>query len=212
MNLAKKQQMPPCFPQFGHVRRYFDKSQGSPVAKILPGEYYVTQHSEMISTVLGSCISVCVYDTVARVGGMNHFMLPASGSQSEWDGTAVNKCTRYGNFAMEKLINDILCNGGRRNKLQFKIFGGGDVMSGLSNVGEQNITFVKNFLKNEGYRWEAEDVGENCPRKINFFPLSGKVKLKRMAAGECSDVIRQEEKLSKTPDTEAQTGGDLELF
>ena len=122
-------QMPPALPQFGHIRRTWDEELGITVAKLLPGDYYVTRHNEAIFTVLGSCVSACVRERKLGIGGMNHFMLPLdrSGGTSAWADNLVSSATRYGNVAMERLINDIMTLGGQRSNLEFKVIGGGKV-------------------------------------------------------------------------------------
>src|ERR1700747_304267 len=126
---------------------------------MLPGRYYVTRGEEAISTVLGSCISACVRDPIRNVGGMNHFMLPedaSSGAPNNWLDPAVGLATRYGTYAMESLVNDLLKLGATRQRLEVKVFGGGRVLSGMTDVGARNIAFVRNFLQLEGYHIIAE--------------------------------------------------------
>src|ERR1700690_2810201 len=135
-------QLPPTMAHFAHVNRYWDRVHGIRAAKLLPGEYYVSTSGEMIVTVLGSCVSACVRDVRLGVGGMNHFMLPLDVSQgnSAWR-TAVSAATRYGNVAMERLINDILKLGGQRESLEFKLVGGGKVLRTMSmDIGLRNIS------------------------------------------------------------------------
>ncbi len=135
----------PALPRFEHVMRYWDKDHGCYAARVLPGEYYVTRHPEGICTVLGSCVSACIRDERLNIGGMNHFMLPLDGSNggSSWS-AAASAATRYGNVAMERLINEILKLGGRREDLEIKLVGGGRVLSEMANdVGARNIEFVR---------------------------------------------------------------------
>lgn len=213
MGFAAKKTVPMCLPQFSHIKRYKRADVNvEAVAKIMPGEYYVSVQNEMISTVLGSCISVCVYDGVAGVGGMNHFMLPADADTSTCNSTQVNQNTRYGNYAMEMLVNDILLNGGRRNKLRFKVFGGGNVMSGLSNVGERNVAFIRSFIANERYIIDAEDLGDDFPREVHFFPMTGKVRVKRLPRNACQEIVKQEIAIAKPVVEPVSDSGDLELF
>ena len=115
---------PLALPGFEHVRRAWHDVHDTYAARLLPGEYYVTKTDEAVYTTLGSCISACVRDRVTGVGGMNHFMLPASVSADRdgWRSTSLSEATRYGNFAMEHLINDILKNGGQKRNLEVKIF------------------------------------------------------------------------------------------
>src|SRR6185295_13908235 len=152
-------QPPQALPQFAHVTRYWDQEHSCFAARLLPGEYYVTRHAENMCTVLGSCVSACIRDARLRIGGMNHFMLPldASNGESTW-GAAVSAATRYGNVAMERLINDILKFGGRRQDLEIKLVGGGRVLAEMSNdVGARNIEFVREYVRAEGFRVLNED-------------------------------------------------------
>jgi chemotaxis receptor (MCP) glutamine deamidase CheD len=130
---------------------YYDKQFESDAAKLLPGEYYVTRNDMVLVTVLGSCVAACIRDVNSGVGGMNHFMLPDSGSDR---GTPASESARYGAFAMEVLVNELLKLGARRPNLEAKVFGGGAVMSGLTqaNVGERNAAFVLEYLQTEGIR------------------------------------------------------------
>ncbi len=136
--------LPVALEGFEDIKRYWDRKEAVVAAKILPGEYYVTVNGEMITTVLGSCVSACIRDPAFGIGGMNHFMLPMSNDDCAgcWNGTMVNAGTRYGNFAMEHLINDILKQGARRDHLEIKVFGGGKVLTSMTDVGRRNIEFV----------------------------------------------------------------------
>jgi chemotaxis protein CheD len=161
------------------TRLYYDSAFNSPAVKILPNEYYVTSGEDlMLSTVLGSCVSACIHDPVTKVGGMNHFMLPEGDSTSPASATM-----RYGSFAMEVLINELLKAGADRGRLEAKVFGGGAVLSAMQqmNIGERNGIFVLNYLKTEGIPVRAQDLGDVHARRINYFPRSGKVMVRRMA-------------------------------
>jgi chemotaxis protein CheD len=147
--------------------------------KIGPGEHYVTQHGhELIITVLGSCVSACIRDPLARVGGMNHFMLPESAT-GNWGGASANM--RYGNFAMERLINDILMQGGRRAHLEIKVFGGAVMLANGAAVGHQNADFVEQYLYNENMPIAASHLRGHLARRIEYMPLTGKVKMLEIA-------------------------------
>ena len=126
---------------------YYDRTFDCDAAKISPGEFYYTDKNMLIVTVLGSCISACIRDNVSGIGGMNHFMLPDSASADR--DSPVSESKRYGTYAMEVLINQLLRNGARRENLEAKIFGGGNVIKSFTttNVGERNAVFVKKFLK-----------------------------------------------------------------
>ncbi len=135
-------------------------------AKILPGEYYVTRSEEVITTVLGSCISACIRDPSAQVGGMNHFMLPedsSSGDGNRWLDPVAGLATRYGSHAMESLINELMKLGASRSRFEIKLFGAGRILASVTDVGARNIAFVHEYLKTEGLRALAEDLGDIFP-------------------------------------------------
>lgn len=204
-----RQNLPSCWQEFQHINRYWDKKTGMPTAKILPGEFYVTSHNEVITTVLGSCISACVRDKRVKIGGMNHFMLPMQGDNS--CNKELSNAARYGNFAMEQMINDILRNGGSRDNLEIKIFGGGKVMKGMTDVGKRNISFVKDYIQIEGYNLAAEDVGGMYPRKVIFYPKDGKVLIKKLYSKHNSTIeARDENYYSKISSQKVES--DIELF
>jgi len=179
-----------------------------PTAKILPGEFYVTAHDEAITTILGSCISACIRDIKAGIGGMNHFMLPISNSASSIE-TA--NAARYGNFAMEQMINDILRNGGKRENLEIKIFGGGRVMKGLTDVGKKNINFVKEYIELEKLNLLAEDVGGVYPRKVMYHPKTGKVKMRKLI-NQHNDTVETRDESYFDKITHQENTGEIELF
>jgi len=141
----------PSITGFEDVNRYWDRQHHIVAAKILPGEYYVTNDDELVSTVLGSCVSACIRDKVTGVGGMNHFMLPETTQHKLNAGveSVVGNATRYGNYAMEHLINVILENGGKRKNLEVKVFGGGKIIPTLGDVGMRNIDFVLEYIDTE---------------------------------------------------------------
>ena len=201
--------LPPALPGFAHINRYWDSFQQRFAAKILPGEYYVTRNAELIATVLGSCISACIRCRATAIGGMNHFMLPQS--RADDDGTAVSTATRYGNYAMEHMINDLLKNGASRKYLEVKIVGGGRVLKQMGDVGQQNIEFVRAYLQAEGLTVSAEDVGDIYPRKVYYDPRSGKVSVKKLRSLH-NDTIFERENQYRSHIEIAPVGGDVELF
>ena len=213
-NTARPEQ-PPMLPAFAHMQRFWDPQVDHWTVKILPGEYYVTRGEEAISTVLGSCISACVRDPVKHVGGMNHFMLPEDSSTgpNNWLDPSIGLATRYGSYAMESLINDLLKLGATRERLEIKVFGGGRVLSGVTDVGARNIAFVRSYLQLEGYRIVAEDLGGTTPRKVFYFPTTGRVKMRRLRPVE-NRIIGHHEQLylASIGTTAAAAGGDVELF
>ena len=160
---------PEALPNFKHIKRYWDFSRKNFIAKILPGEIYVTKNHELVSTLLGSCIAVCMRDRINYIGGMNHFKLPtADGSFSA--GNNAN----YGLYAMELLINEIMKNGGNRANLECHVFGGGRVISSIkSNIGDKNITFVMRFLKEERIKIVQQKTGGSCALQVYYHPVTG---------------------------------------
>lgn len=201
----------PCLKGFEKINRYFDKNHQVVSAKILPGEYYVTLHNEMITTVLGSCISVCVYDPASGMGGMNHFMLPSSGNISEAE-NLLSDSFRYGDVAMERMINDLLRNGAEKKKLVFKAFGGGKILQQMTDIGERNIRFLRKFMMLDGLRLTSQDLGGPHPRKVNFFPATGKVLVKKLEHMHNDTIFRREDKYKKEISVPEDMAGDIDLF
>lgn len=184
---------------------YFDPHFQFNAVKVLPGEYFVSGDNIVIMTVLGSCIAACLWDSRMHVGGMNHFMLP--------DGDAADISGRYGSYAMELLINEMLKLGARRETLQAKIFGGGQVMSNFTtmNVGERNTSFVVNYLQTERIPIVSEDVLDIYPRKVVFFPSSGKAMVKRLAHAH-PEALAQEVRGNAAVVAKSTAGGSVDLF
>lgn len=205
---SKKPELVETLPGFEHIKRYWDKTQNCITAKILPGEYYVTKSNECVTTVLGSCVSACVRDVRMGIGGMNHFMLPAPKGQ---DDSILSDAARYGSFAMEHLINTILSNGGSRKNLEFKLFGGGKILSSMMDVGNKNINFILNYMEVEGYRIVSQDLGDDCPRKVVYFPQTGRVRVKRIKSLHNDTIIRRETDYASQLKSEP-VQGDVELF
>ena len=204
---------PLALPGFEHIRRGWHKAHEAFAARLLPGEYYVTMNDEAVYTTLGSCISACIRDRVSGIGGMNHFMLPASssGDADGWKSTSLSSATRYGNFAMEHLINTILKNGGKRQNLEVKLFGGGRILKNMTDVGMRNITFAHDYLKTEALNVATEDVGDIYPRMVVYFPATGKVRVKRLRSLHTNTIAEQEIQYLHTIEAEP-VSGDIELF
>lgn len=141
---------------------------------------------------------------------MNHFMLPTHTSSNPWETTRVNAATRYGTFAMEHMINEILKYGGKRENLEVKLFGGGRIMANMGNIGQQNIEFVKNYVKTEGLNLLAEDLGDIYPRKILFFPINGRVRVKKLRAME--QTILERENAYRRDLEKQPIEGEIDLF
>lgn len=188
--------------------RYFDRQFEVEAVKVLPGEYYVTATEMVLVTVLGSCVSACVRDREKGVGGMNHFMLADGGSREMLSASA-----RYGTYAMEILINHLLKMGARKSSLEAKVFGGGRVMASLtsSQVGENNASFVLDFLATEGIPVAAKDLLDVYPRKIYYFPSSGRVLVKKLVRMHNDTVMRRENEYAARL-IEAPLAGEIELF
>lgn len=209
----KQPNMAAALPGYEHIRRYYDRGRNNIiVAKLLPGQYYVTAQDEMITTVLGSCISVCVSCPALKIGGMNHFMLPGSdSSKKSWKDTVANDAARYGIYAMEQLINDVLKNGARRSTLVVKVFGGGKMMASMADIGQRNIAFAKEFLQKENIKVIASDVGDIYPRKVNFFPANGKVMVKKLKSLHNRTILEREQRYRYEIEHQP-VAGDIELF
>jgi chemotaxis protein CheD len=187
---------------------YYDRTFDCDAAKILPGEYYYTGREMLIVTVLGSCVSACIRDRFTGLGGMNHFMLPDGG-----DSGPVSASMRYGTYAMEVLINDLLKAGARREHLEAKVFGGGAVLRGFTamNVGERNASFVTSFLKTERIPVLAEDLNDIYPRKVYFFPRTGKVLVKKLMSTHNDTLAKRELDYASRLKVEP-VGGEIDLF
>jgi chemotaxis protein CheD len=174
--------------------------------KVLPGEYFVSSEELVIMTVLGSCIAACIWDGKSRTGGMNHFMLP--------DGDMIDGSGRYGSYAMELLINEMLKMGARRETMQAKVFGGGAVMAGFTtmNVGERNTKFVLDYLATERIPVVSQDVLDIHPRKVCFFPVTGKALVKRLAHSHPESLVVEERKGNAATVAKSTSGGSIDLF
>jgi len=179
---------------------YFERDFTRNAVKIMPGEFFVAREDIVICTVLGSCVSACIWDRNAKVGGMNHFMLPGSdaggGSGSGVGNDSVTAASgRYGVFAMEQLINELIKRGARKANLEAKVFGGGAVLRQFStlNVGERNAAFVLDFLKTEGIRIASRDLLDVHPRRVAFFPVSGRALCKKLTTADKSLVTAEQQ-------------------
>jgi chemotaxis protein CheD len=190
---------------------YFDRNFNTDAAKLLPGEYYVTGRDMLLVTVLGSCVSACIRDHHNGIGGMNHFMLPDSTAD---DSSPLSSSARYGTYAMEILINHISKMGARRANLEAKVFGGGNVLKGFTvvNVGQRNADFVLQFMKAERIRISAKDLVDVCPRKVYYFPATGRVLVKRLNVMNNNTILERETDYRKQIDQTSTGGGDIELF
>ncbi|MEO8599872.1 MAG: chemoreceptor glutamine deamidase CheD [bacterium] len=190
---------------------YYDRTFDCEAAKILPGEYYCTSRDMLIVTVLGSCVSACIRDSKSGIGGMNHFMLPDCTNNDI--NSPVSASMRYGAYAMEVLINQLLKLGARRENMEAKVFGGGNVLVGFTsiNVGERNAQFVRDFLRMEKMRITAEDLNDIYPRKVYFFPRTGKVLVKKLKQTHNDTLAMREHAYASRLKT-SRVGGEIELF
>jgi len=187
----------------------FDEEQGLLSVRVLPGEAYVTPRAdEMIVTILGSCVAACIRNPKTGFGGLNHFMLPESQS-GEWNG--VGAAMRYGNHAMEVLINEVLKSGCRRRDLEIKLFGGADLTAGPSLVGSANVAFVLDYLKTEGLSVSSADLGGCHGRRIHYHPATGAVQRLRLGASVNRRFV-DEEHSYRTRLARTKVEGDIDLF
>ncbi len=204
--VSRVEQLKARTPKPGEASFFFhDPHFRADAVKVLPGEYYVSADDLVVMTVLGSCIAACIWDPRVRVGGMNHFMLPEGGSDSGG---------RYGSYAMELLINELMKLGARRETMQAKVFGGGAVMSSFTtmNVGERNTKFVLDYLQTERIAVVSKDVLDVHPRKVCFFPATGKAMVKRLASSNTDALETQERKGSAATVVTSTAGGSIDLF
>ncbi|MBU3021170.1 chemoreceptor glutamine deamidase CheD [Aestuariibacter sp. A3R04] len=188
---------------------YFDARFVRQAVKILPGEYFATSNDTLMVTVVGCCVSTCLMDLHNGVTGINHFLLPSDkGAEGEFC-----EASRYGMYAMELLINQMLALGADKRHMQAKVFGGGNVVSGISitNPGQINAEFVTTYLRRENIPLIASDLLEDYARKIYFFPDTGEVLVKRIRKYNNSTIMDRESayrmKLRERPDE-----GIFELF
>lgn len=189
---------------------YFDREHNTEAAKILPGEYYATARNMVLVTVLGSCVCACIRDKANGIGGMNHFMLPHSGQDRN---NPLGASARYGAYAMEILINQLLKMGAKRSNFEAKVFGGASVLRGftVNNVGERNAEFVTQFLKTEKIPVVAQDMLDVNPRKVYYFPATGLVRVKNLKQVHNDTIISREAEYN-TRLQYAKLEGDVELF
>jgi len=194
----------------GGTRRYRDPMFAETAIKVFPGEHYVSDRSdEMLVTILGSCVAACIRDPRAGVGGMNHFMLPEAGGSPGWD--TASSSMRYGNVAMERLINDVLTRGGTRKRLEIKVFGGGNVLNASTNIGHRNADFVEDYLAAENLPIVAHHLRGSLPRRVHYFPATGKVLLIELQRTEREVLVANENSYKSRIEVEP-VAGSVELF
>jgi len=206
--IKEKRHDPTVSDYFSSHRRYFDAKENQNVVKIFSGDWYVSLgENEMISTILGSCVSACIRDPIVGVGGMNHFLLPGDGLVEN----GASDSARYGVFAMESLINGILKAGGHKERFEIKVFGGGNVINNSARIGSKNATFIRHFLRREGYRIASEDLEGDHPRSLRYYPATGKVMIRLLQRKEDQVVIEEEARYRKQIAAKP-VEGDIELF
>lgn len=190
-------------------RRYYDQNFELTVIQLYSGDCYVASgEHELMVTILGSCVAACVRDPVAKVAGMNHFLLPGDPNASS---NATGEGARYGAYAMEKLFNTLIAAGGRKDRFEVKLFGGGNVTGNSALIGTRNVAFIKDFMKREGLTVVASDLGGELPRRIQYFSADGRVMMRKLKRKEDMRVVAQE-KTYQTTLAQAPVEGSVELF
>lgn len=173
---------------------------------VIQGEWKVSNDpTAVLSTVLGSCVAACLRDPTAGVGGMNHFLLPGSVDALAQGGDM----SRYGVHLMELLINGLLKQGARRDRLEAKIFGGAKTIASFSNVGQQNADFATRFLQDEGIQIVGSSTGGDAGRKLEFWPVSGRARQYALTGAETQRTVQQETRPVAAP---KQVESSIEFF
>ncbi len=204
--------LPPGLPGFADIDRFWERETGRWTVKLLPGECYVTRSDEAIVTVLGSCISACIRDPQTGLGGMNHFMLAEQIKGSgEYPGSGFGQINRYGCFAMESLINNLVRHGAQRDRLEIKVFGGGRILKSMTDIGARNIAFIHSWARTEGVQLVAHDLGGIQPRKLVYYPATGRARVRRLPAIENRSIADRELYYLKHLGTQPDEG-QVEIF
>jgi chemotaxis protein CheD len=186
---------------------FYDAHFRNDAVKVLPGEFFVHDEDILVMTTLGSCIAACLWDRERRIGGMNHFLLPEGSG-------ATGDSGRYGSFAMDLLIGELVKRGATRGTLEAKVFGGGAVISGMNtiNVGERNTQFVLDYLRTERITVVSKDVLDIYPRKVCFLPASGRAMVKRLASANTEALVELERQAARRNPQVSRSGGSVDLF
>ena len=191
-------------------KRFFDSASSSWMVKVYPGEFHVaTKKDERLVTVLGSCVAACIRDPITGVGGMNHFMLPEN-EAGQWGGELMS--TRFGNHAMEKLINELIKLGVPRERMEIKVFGGGNVIDSAQAIGSKNGEFILRYLRDEGLKCTAQDLGGDYPRRIEYEPATGRVVRRILGRTDSDPVARDEREYQRSLSSTKMAAGEIELF
>jgi chemotaxis protein CheD len=198
----------------GQASFYFlDTHFQNAAVKVLPGEFFVYDEDILVMTTLGSCIAACLWDRDKRIGGMNHFLLPESAGGGSDSG---RESGRYGSFAMELLIGELVKRGATRSSMEAKVFGGGSVVSGMNSihVGERNTQFVLDYLRTERITIVSKDVLDIYPRKVCYLPASGKAMVKRLASAntEALAALERAAAVRAVPTNASSAAGSVDLF
>ncbi|MEI6985110.1 MAG: chemotaxis protein [Rhodospirillaceae bacterium] len=194
---------------------YYHPHFDAHIIKVMLGQYKVTGRvDEMLVTTLGSCISACIRDPIAGIGGMNHFLLPEVPEGSD---NSASVAARYGGVAMELLINQILSKGGRRSRLEVKVFGGAKVINSTLDIGLKNSNFVLHYLRCEGLSLVGQDLGGTMARRVHYFPSTGRVLRRVLRPEALSETVSQELSFmsslrSKPIEGDVELFGDVQLF
>ena len=206
MNVHDASAPPKTLRGFENSHRYYDSGEARWVVPVLPGDYYVTKSGEVITTVLGSCVSTCVRDAYSGLAGLNHFMLP-----NQTGSYHAGEALRYGCYAVERLLNELVKYGATREALEIKVFGGGKVIAGMSDIGRKNIQFIHEYFETEGLPITAEDTGGSVARRVRYYSDTGKVLIQRLQTQETSQVARSESELQRNLSI-APPRGEVDLF
>lgn len=191
-------------------RRFFDSANANWMIKVYPGEFHVTtSKDERLVTILGSCVAACIRDPLTGFGGMNHFMLPED-EAGQWGVEIMS--TRYGNHAMEKLINELIKLGCPRERMEVKVFGGGNVIDSQHAIGSKNGEFILRYLNAEGLKCAAQDLGGDYPRRIEYSPASGRVVRRLLRRTDSDPIVREETAYQSSLSSKKMAAGEIELF
>ncbi|NRA59330.1 MAG: hypothetical protein HRU25_00135 [Psychrobium sp.] len=196
----------PRYPGFSHIKRFWMPKHKKFGVKIVAGDFYISNQDEIIATVLGSCISVCIRDVHKKIGGINHFILPDSDRQ------VLSSSNRYGVFAMERLINSIIKAGGNRRDFEIKVVGGGNMIGGVNDVGGRNIQFIRDFLAVEGFSTTAEDLGGFHGRKIQYNVTTGQLMVRKLENAHQSILAALDAETRHKASLLDDNTGEVELF
>jgi chemotaxis protein CheD len=191
-------------------RGFYDASSANWIVKVYPGDFQVTSRDdEVLVTILGSCVAACIRDPLSGIGGMNHFMLPEDNS-GKWGDDLMS--TRFGNHAMEKLINELIKLGCPRERMEIKVFGGGNVIESRQAVGSKNVEFILRYLSDEGLKCVAQDLGGDFPRRIQYSPATGRVVRKILGRTDAEPIINDEKAYASRLRSPQREFGEIELF